>query len=293
MNKCIVYITLLLVSATSYAHSHPSSLNHFVKKNRSKTNLTKYLNKKDWNELFPNRYGVDLKDTINKTPFFYSFEAFVTAAKLFPDFLSEKNKDVRKRELAAFLANIAQETNGSSEEATGNDFKWGLYFLEEKNINSSYTYNDTARNKYPGIAGKYYYGRGPGQLSWNYNYGKFSEVWYGSKDTLLQHPELLSEDPVLSFAAAIWFWMTPQSPKPSCHDIIIGKWNPTSQDIQSGRLPGFGSTLNVINGGLECGTGNDMPKTENRYGYYLYFCNYFKISPGENISCSNQKPFGQ
>jgi hypothetical protein len=87
--------------------------------------------------------------------------------------------------------------------------------------------------------------------------------------------------------------MTPQFPKPSCHDIIIGKWTPTSGDIQKGRLPGFGATVNVINGGVECGSGADIPKTWYRYQYYKYFCTYLKVSPGENISCTSQKPFGQ
>ena len=58
-------------------------------------------------------------------------------------------------------------------------------------------------------------------------------------------------------------------------------------------MPGFGATVNVINGGVECGSGTDIPKTVYRYQYYKYFCEYFKVSPGENINCTNQKPFGQ
>ena len=87
--------------------------------------------------------------------------------------------------------------------------------------------------------------------------------------------------------------MTPQFPKPSCHDIICEKWIPTAVDIEKGRLPGFGATVNVINGGVECGSGFDNAMTQHRYQYYLYFCKYFRVSPGENITCTNQKPFGQ
>jgi len=154
-------------------------------------------------------------------------------------------------------------------------------------------YADYTKQKYLPVPGKSYMGRGPKQLSWNYNYGQFSEAWYGTKDSLLLYPERLAQDPVLSFASAIWFWMTPQFPKPSCHDIMTGNWSPTPKDIQKGRLPGFGATVNVINGGVECGNGTELDKTGNRYRYYQYFCHYFQVSPGENISCDNQKPFGQ
>lgn len=261
-------------------------------KQHGKTALTNYLNKKKWNALFPNRHGIHAGIAKKSTSDFYSFDAFVSAAKYFPDFISG-SADNQKRELAAFLANIAQETSGGWAEAPGGYFKWGLYFVEEKQDNIKNVYADFSKKNYPPVSGKSYFGRGPKQLSWNYNYGQFSEAWFGSKDSLLQHPEWLAQDPVLSFASAIWFWMTPQFPKPSCHDIMTGKWNPTPNDLEKGRVPGFGATVNVINGGVECGTGTDMDKTAYRYQYYTHFCRYFQVSPGENISCNNQKPFGQ
>ena len=168
-----------------------------------------------------------------------------------------------------------------------------MYFIDENNSGSPLTYTDSTKTNYPGKPGKYYFGRGPKQLTWNYNYGQFSEAWYGDKDTLLEHPEYLSHDPLLAFAAACWFWMQPQFPKPSCHDIMIGKWVPTPADSLQGRLPGFGATVNVINGGVECGTGKDNLKTSYRYQYYLYFCSFLGVDPGENIRCSNQQPFGK
>jgi hypothetical protein len=261
--------------------------------NNNTTNVSRYLNEKKWNELFPKRYGIGIKDSLNNIADFYSFKTFVLAAKLFPSFLAEGDSNTQKRELAAFLANIAQETSGGWETAPGGYFKWGLYFLEETSTGAKAAYNDTSKKNYPAIEGEYYYGRGPKQLTWNYNYGQFSEAWYGNKDSLLEHPDLLSKDPLLSFASALWFWMTAQYPKPSCHDIMIGKWIPTSDDIQKGRLPGFGATVNVINGGVECGSGIDILKTKYRYQYYQYFCNYFHVAPGDNITCSSQKPFGQ
>lgn len=272
--------TLPLKQSLTNKHSHPKLLN--------------YLNATQWNDLFPNRHGRKLKDAINHNPDFYSFKAFVTAAAAFPQFLSEGDIPTQKRELAAFLANMAQETSGGWAEAPGGYFKWGLYFLQEQAQQGVLNnYADTSKKNYMPVPGKSYFGRGPKQLSWNYNYGQFSEAWFGSKDTLLLHPELLATDPVLSFASALWFWMTPQRPKPSCHDVMTGKWQPSATDSVKNIQPGFGATVNIINGGVECGRGTALQKTTYRYEYYKYFCNYFKVPPGDNISCSNQQPFGQ
>jgi basic endochitinase B len=293
--KLLFFIALsLLMTNTSYSKTGSQQIVPLGQKLnvQHKSGISLYLNAAKWNELFPNRLGFDAKKRKKNSNDFFSYKAFLTAAHVFPEFLSG-DAFTQKRELAAFLANIAQETSGGWAEAPGGYFKWGLCFCEEKQENGTNIYADTTKKNYPPVAGKAYYGRGPKQLSWNYNYGQFSEAWFGCKDTLLQHPEMLSSDPVLSFASAIWFWMTPQYPKPSCHDIMIGKWKPTDADLQKGRIPGFGATVNVINGGVECGIGKDLEKTSYRYQYYQYFCNFFGVLPGENISCSNQKPFGQ
>ena len=278
-------VLVLMISISGFAQIAGNKANALIN-HKEKTTLTKLLTARKWNELFPNRNGKPTTD-------FYSFKAFVNAASYFPEFLASKNPIIQKRELAAFLANIAQETSGGWAEAPGGYFKWGLYFVEEKQDGIKNNYADATKKNYPAVEGKNYFGRGPKQLSWNYNYGQFSEAWFGTKDSLLRHPELLAQNAVLSFASAIWFWMTPQFPKPSCHDIITNAWKPTDNDVQKGRLPGFGATVNVINGGVECGNGTDLDKTAYRYAYYRYFCQYFHVSPGENISCNNQKPFGQ
>jgi hypothetical protein len=285
----IVFITLNSYSQITLTLKEPFGLSKNI---YGKIALTKMLTDAKWNELFPNRFGLNNKNPKNRIFDFYSFNAFVEASKHFPDFLKD-DAIIQKRELAAFLANIAQETSGGWAEAPGGYFKWGLRFVEEKQSGIINSYVDPLKKNFPPVAGKYYYGRGPKQLSWNYNYGQFSEVWFGTKDSLLLHPEWLEQDPILSFASAIWFWMTPQFPKPSCHDIMTGKWKPNANDLLKGRLPGFGATLNVINGGVECGNGNELEETSYRYKYYKYFCKYFHVSPGENVSCSDQKPFGQ
>ena len=263
------------------------SLSHLPKR----SNVLPYLTKKAWDSIFPHRFCMETKNCPQPNHDFYSYTSFVNAAKLFPKFLNEGPDSLRLRELAAFLAHISQETSGGWASAPGGYFKWGLCFLEEQN--QSFTYADTSNKNYPPVAGVSYIGRGPKQLSWNYNYGQFSEAWYGTKDSLLLHPERLAQDPIMAFASAIWFWMTPQFPKPSCHDIMLGTWQPTAQDSAKGRLPGFGATVNVVNGGVECGKATDLDKTIFRYQYFQYFCRYFLIAPGKNIFCNKQIPFGK
>ncbi|KAG6502232.1 hypothetical protein ZIOFF_042121 [Zingiber officinale] len=81
--------------------------------------------------------------------------------------------------------------------------------------------------KWPCASGEKYYGQGPMQISYNYNYGAAGEA---IGVDLLSHPDLVATDPVISFQTAIWFWMTPQSPKPSPHDVMVGRWQPENRD---------------------------------------------------------------
>lgn len=73
-----------------------------------------------------------------------------------------------------------------------------------------------------------YFGRGSIQLSYNFNYGQFQE-WLHSQNLkvdLLNEPNLLMTkmDPPLAIMASLWFYMTPQPPKPAMHDIVLGKF---------------------------------------------------------------------
>jgi hypothetical protein len=236
-----------------------------------------YLDNTTWSQLFPHRDPL------------YTLKAFETAAARFPGFLSSGNDTLRRRELAAFLANVAQETGGGWDQAPGGYYAWGLHFVSEV---TKTTYADTSKHFYPPVAGQAYYGRGAAQLSWNYNYGQFSQAWFGDKNLLLNDPGRLERDPVLAWASALWFWMTPQTPKPSCHQVMTGEWTPASYEIANGRYPGFGATVKIINGGMECGSGKDQQKTRYRYAYYQHFCDFLQVSPGDHTSCANQRPFG-
>lgn len=197
---------------------------------------------------------------------------------VYKNFLTEGTLETRKRELAAFFSNISHETTGGP--ATNNNYKWGLYFLEEgENLSSPPNTYVSASTEYPPVSGQSYHGRGPIQLSYNYNYGLASEQILGDKDILLQDPAKVSSDAKLAFMTAIWFWMTPQAPKPSSHDVMVGNWTPSTSDIADNRTAGLGMTVNIINGGVECGDGGaEKYQVVDRINYYKRYATYLGIS---------------
>jgi hypothetical protein len=81
---------------------------------------------------------------------------------------------------------------------------------------------------------------------------------------LLDNPDLVQQDGVLAFKSAIWFWMMPQCPKPSCHQVMQDVWLPQSGDYSAPKmyLQGFAHTNNIINGGLECRSNSSPAFTE-------------------------------
>ncbi|KAM1261492.1 hypothetical protein TB2_026378 [Malus domestica] len=215
---------------------------------------------------------------------FYTYDAFVAAARSFNGFGTTGDDATRKRELAAFLAQTSHETTGGWESAPDGPYAWGYCFVNEINQDVY-----CSSNQYPCAAGKKYYGRGPIQLTHNYNYGQAGQAL---GQDLINNPDLVATDPVVSFRTAIWFWMTPQSNKPSSHDVITGTWSPSSADTSAGRVPGYGVITNIINGGLECGKGQD-DRVASRIGFYRRYCEILGVSPGDNLDCYNQRPFAQ
>ncbi|KAH0904808.1 hypothetical protein HID58_044311 [Brassica napus] len=215
---------------------------------------------------------------------FYTYDAFITAAKYFPSFCNNGDTAARKKELSAFFGQTSHETTGGWPTAPDGPYAWGYCFKEEVSPSSDYC---SPSGTWPCAPGKRYYGRGPMQLSWNYNYGQCGAA---IGEDLLNNPDLVSNDPVISFKTAIWFWMTPQSPKPSCHAVINCQWQPSPADIAAGRVPGYGVTTDIINGGLECGHGPD-PRVIDRIGFYQRYCGIFGVNTGDNLDCFNQRPF--
>ncbi|CAJ0579282.1 unnamed protein product, partial [Mesorhabditis spiculigera] len=138
-----------------------------------------------------------------------------------------------------------------------------------------------------------YFGRGPLQLSWNYNYGQFQQFLLSKKIRvdILENPNLVITkiDPPLAMMASLWFYMTPQPPKPAMHDIVIGSWRPSSKNRRAGFTgPVFGPTSLVINN--ECG-GEDTeepggPGESRRIKAFKWFCKYFNVTAGPERSLS-------
>nr|AHX74093.1 putative chitodextrinase [Eucommia ulmoides] len=216
---------------------------------------------------------------------FYTYDAFISAARSFAGFATTGDSSVRGRELAAFFAQTSHETTGGWATAPDGPYAWGYCFLREQGNPGDYCQPSA---QWPCASGRQYYGRGPMQISFNYNYGPCGRA-IGAD--LLNNPDLVITDPIISFRTAIWFWMTPQSPKPSCHDVITGRWSPSGADTAAGRLPGFGTVTNIINGGLECGHGSD-PRVQDRIGFYRRYCDILGVGYGDNLDCGNQRPFG-
>lgn len=181
---------------------------------------------------------------------FYTYAAFVSAAASQNGFGTTGSSTVAKRELAAFFANVAHETGS------------GCYVEEIKK--GTYC---SASPQWPCASGKQYYGRGPLQLTGNSNYGAAGQAlgFDGIND-----PEIVAEDPTISFKTAVWFWMTQSSP--TCHEAMV-----------NGN--GFGATIKAINGNLECGSGANLAEQQARIVLYKNFCSDLGVDPGDNLSC--------
>jgi hypothetical protein len=188
----------------------------------------------------------------NRNPF-YTYDGLVAAGNDNPAFGTTGSLDDQKRELAAFLGNINQESGG-------------LQFVAEQNPPMDYC--DTSATQYPCAAGKQYFGRGPIKLSWNFNYG---EARADLGLDLLNNPDFVAQDSTVAWRTALWFWM-----KRGCHGAITAS------------PPSFSGTIRIINGGLECGqpvgsVGN--MQMENRVTYYTQFCQTLGVDPGTDLRC--------
>ncbi|XP_027119837.1 endochitinase EP3-like [Coffea arabica] len=179
---------------------------------------------------------------------FYTRSAFLEAQKSYSKFGTAGSAADSKREVAAFFAHVTHETGH-------------MCYIEEIS-GPSRNYCDKSNTQYPCVPGKGYYGRGPLQISWNYNYGPAGQsIGFNG----LSQPELVARNNVISFKTALWFWMN------HCHSLII-----------SGQ--GFGATIRAINGRLECDGAN--PNTVSaRVGYYTQYCRQLGVDPGPNLRC--------
>jgi hypothetical protein len=167
-------------------------------------------------------------------------------------------------------------------------YAWGLCYNQELSPSSIYCVDDPS---YPCVNGVSYHGRGIFMLYYNYNYGT---VGNALGLNLLNYPGQIANNATLAWATSIWKWVTPQHPNPSAHAVMVGEWKPTKEDLDVFRYPGFGMTINIMNGQVECGHGDD-PRADDRISHYIKFISTIQgIDPGDNLDCGVQKmlPFG-
>jgi len=224
------------------------------------------LSNKKFRELFPRADPA------------YTYTNLLKAFAKFPALCT--NQQICRKTLATMFAHFQQETDG-------------LFYLNEINRNVYCSaWSDWVAAAYPCTSGKRYFGRGAKQLSWNYNYGAFSTAMFGEAKVLLENPELVSNT-WLNFASALWFFVTPQPPKPSMQAVLDGSWTPNSNDRQANRVQGFGTTTMIINGEKECGPSPpNQNASPNRQNYYRLYADMFKVDiRGEKLDCVDMKAF--
>lgn len=223
---------------------------------------------------------------------FWDYHSFITAAAHFQPigFGTTGGKAMQMKEVAAFLGHVGSKTSCGYNVATGGPNAWGLCYNHELSPSQSYCSEDYL---YPCTPGVEYYGRGAIPVYWNYNYGKIGE---GIKADLLNHPEYLEQNATLAFQAAMWRWMTPIKKKqPSAHDVFVGNWKPTKNDTLSKRVPGFGTTMNVLYGDVVCGKGEDE-SMNSIISHYLHYLDLMGVGreaagPHDVLTCAEQAAF--
>jgi len=195
-----------------------------------------------FNQMFPQKNG------------FYTYAGLVSAINSkYSAFSAVGDATAQKKEAAAFLANVALETGS-------------LRFIDEQNPQGIYC--DSSNATYPCAAGQNYHGRGPLQISWNYNYGAAGKALGAD---LLNNPGLVGTDASIAWQTALWFWMTSAPSGRTAHTVMV-------------QNAGFGLTIDAINGAVECG-GKNTQAVNERVAFYQQFCAALGVDPGGNLTC--------
>jgi predicted chitinase/chitodextrinase len=196
-----------------------------------------------FNQMFPSRNG------------FYTYAGLTDAMNKYPAFATTGSDTVKKQEAAAFLANVNHETGG-------------LVYIDEINQANWPTYCDYSQ-PYGCPAGQSaYHGRGPIQLSWNFNY-------YAAGNALgvdlLNNPNLVATNSSISWQTGLWYWMTGTG----------GAGTTSHNAMVNGQ--GFGTTIRAINS-IECNGGNPA-QVQSRIDAYNRFVGILGVPAGGNLSC--------
>jgi predicted chitinase len=202
------------------------------------------ISEDQFDQLFPNRNP------------FYTYQGLADAASAFPQFASEGDPAVAVEEVAAFLANVSHETGG-------------LVSVVEQDTANYPNYCDQTQPYGCPAGTAAYYGRGPLQLSWNFNYKAAGDVLGVD---LLDDPYLVEQDSATSWATALWYWITQTGPGTmTAHDAIANG-------------AGFGETIRSINGTLEC-DGQNVAEMMDRVQLYEQFTSALGVDGGAHQTC--------
>ncbi|MFD3307118.1 glycoside hydrolase family 19 protein [Streptomyces sp. NPDC058694] len=197
-----------------------------------------------FNQMFPSRNS------------FYTYSGLKAAMSAYPAFANTGSDTVKKQEAAAFLANVSHETGG-------------LVHIVEQNTANYPHYCDWGQ-PYGCPAGQAaYYGRGPIQLSWNFNYKAAGDAL---GIDLLNNPWLVQNDAAVAWKTGLWYWNTQNGPGTMTgHNAMVNG-------------AGFGQTIRSINGSLEC-DGKNPAQVQSRVNNYTRFTQILGTTTGNNLYC--------
>jgi chitinase len=197
-----------------------------------------------FNQMFPNRNS------------FYTYSGLTAALSAYPGFATTGSDTVQKQEAAAFLANVSHETSG-------------LIYIVEQNTANYPHYCDTTQPYGCPAGTASYYGRGPIQLSWNFNYKAAGDAL---GIDLLDNPNLVQTDAAVAWKTGLWYWDTQTGPGTmTAHNAMVNS-------------AGFGETIRSLNGSLEC-NGNNTAEMQDRVNLYQQYAQILGVSPGSNLTC--------
>ena len=197
-----------------------------------------------FNQMFPNRNS------------FYTYSGLTAALSSYPAFANTGSDEVKKREAAAFLANVSHETGG-------------LVHIKEVN-EANYPHYCDRNQPYGCPAGQAaYYGRGPIQLSWNFNYKAAGDAL---GIDLLNNPYLVEQNASVAWRTGLWYWNTQSGP---------GTMTPHNAIVDN---RGFGETIRSINGSIECNGGNPA-QVQSRIDKFTSFAQILGTTTGSNLYC--------
>ncbi|MFE7134386.1 glycoside hydrolase family 19 protein [Streptomyces sp. NPDC057638] len=197
-----------------------------------------------FNQMFPSRNS------------FYTYAGLKAALSSYPAFANTGSDTVKRQEAAAFLANVSHETGG-------------LVHVVEQN-QANYPHYCDRSQPYGCPAGQAaYYGRGPIQLSWNFNYKAAGDAL---GIDLLNNPWRVQNESDIAWRTGLWYWNTQRGPGTMTgHAAMVNQ-------------AGFGHTIRSINGSLEC-DGRNPAQVQSRVNNYTRFAAILAVPTGANLYC--------